>query len=200
MSLVMAIISKDYLLLSGDERLTKGNKVIYEDVRKVTILNKNSIMGYAGEGTSCSKIVEYLQSLKLDNYSTEDFRKLISTKAKELYLLNKEKFSIIIAGNNNGNLKSYIISTCDGFDDLEIVIPSTDKPIFISFESGKSRYDASELFIDLCKNQVIDKQTAINILFNIHDCIAKDDYTVNMNLDFIYMDNKGNLESKIVRM
>ncbi|EOU1123022.1 hypothetical protein AB8I91_002918 [Clostridium perfringens] len=200
MSLVMAVISNDYVLLSGDGRLTNENMVIDEEIRKVTILNKNSILGYAGEGKACSKIIAYLQSLNLSDYSIKDFHKLISTKAKEVYSLNKEVFNIVLAGSNNGKLEVYMISTCAGFNDLNVTIPSKNKTSFLAFESGKSKNDAGKLFSDLWKEGVPDKQTAINILFNIHDCIAKDDYTVNMNLDFIYMDSNGNQDYKVARM
>ncbi|WP_338844152.1 hypothetical protein [Clostridium perfringens] len=199
MSLVMAVISNEYVLLSGDRRLTSENKILDEETRKITVLNKNSILGYAGEGKACSKIISYLQFLNLNDYSIKELHNLISKKAKEVYLLNKEKFNIIIAGNNNGKLEVYIISTCDGFNDLNVIMPSNNKTSFVAFESGKSKNDASKLFSDLWECGVPDKQIAINILFNIHDCIAEDDYTVNMNLDFLYIDNNGNLDYKVAR-
>lgn len=66
MSLVMAVISNEYVLLSGDRRLTSENKILDEETRKITVLNKNSILGYAGEGKACSKIISYLQLLNLN--------------------------------------------------------------------------------------------------------------------------------------
>ncbi|WP_025162473.1 hypothetical protein [Paraclostridium bifermentans] len=196
MSLVMSIITPNYLLISGDKRmLDYNNNIVDENVRKIAVLNDNSFIGFAGSGKSCGGIIEYIQSIDLKKYCIDDICKIISTKSKELHKINNDISNVLVGGlNKKGSIVLNIISPLYNFANVKVELTKEELVSFVAFESGNSKYRPRQVFDMLWKEGQPSKEEALNILRNIHNTIAKDDYSVNTSIDYIYIGSDGKME------
>lgn len=197
MSLVMSIITSNYLFISGERRMMDANdNIVDENVRKkIAILNDNSFIGFAGSGKSCGGIIEYIQSIDLKKYRLDEICEIVTTKGKELHIINNDIFNVVVGGiNKEGKLDLNVVSPNYDFANVKAVLTEEEPLSFVAFESGNSKYRPVQIFDTLWGKGVPSKEEALNILRNIHDRIAEDDYTVNTNIDYIYIDTDVKVE------
>lgn len=132
MSLVMAFVTSDYILISGDKRAIfykdTGEKIIKEDFQKIKKINRNIILGFTGDVESFLKIQDFIEISSFTNdKSINTVSKQIFEISKQIYIKNKNDFNIMLGGINNDNrMEVNYFSTLGGFnlrkmDDLKFI-------------------------------------------------------------------------------
>lgn len=155
MSLVIAVGNKKFILFGSDTRLTSTNVYskeveINDSYRKVFRINKNCLIGIAGDKDYCMHIVETLingrMSIRekhnlsfrqIDKFIDSRFELLVNAIKLEPDKYRKAKAYIIVGGINEGvlNLNSYFYEK-ENLKTTKLVLDS-EKPKIVTLSSGK---------------------------------------------------------------
>ncbi|MCC0667635.1 hypothetical protein [Clostridioides sp. ZZV14-6153] len=194
MSLVMAFVTSDYILISGDKRATfykdTGEKVIKEDFQKIKKKNRNIILGFTGDVESFLKIQDFIEISSFTNDKLiNTVSKQIFEISKQIYIKNKNDFNIMLGGINNDNrMEVNYFSTLEGFNLKTYIANKDDCVKFIDFCSDTSNGKPMEIFLSIFNKSLLDTKQAKLMLLYITQQIAKIDDSVNKKVDFLYLD------------
>lgn len=202
MSLVIVVGNKNFILFGSDTRLTSTNihskKVeINNNYRKVFKINKNCLIGIAGDKDYCMHIIETLidgkMTLKekhnlsfnqIDKFIHKRFKCLLKTIELEPDKYRKAKAYIVVGGINEGilNLNSYFYEE----ENLEIsrLVLDSERPNIVTLSSGK--YDHKKYYIEKFSiNPLVEVENLKNVFSNTLKNGAKYDSSINDSCDFV---------------
>ena len=200
MSLVMAIGNKDFILFASEKRKTTTNILtkeitIDENCEKIFKINKNVLLGYAGDLDYCKIVTESLLNNKMnlrenhnltykqvDNFIGARFKNIIKQVEADPIKYRKSRAYIVVGGVEGGvlNLSSYFYE-----DELKInkFILKCATPKLITLSSGQ--YDHEEYFRGIFSAKPMVKIDNMKKIFNktVMNGI-KFDTSLNNNVDF----------------
>lgn len=185
MSLIMAFVTEDFAVISGDLRRSKVSNVeiFYDDTRKVFQLNKRILAGFSGDCNVMEYVKEELTSLS-NNATVEAAVRLIRSRIRKVVAKREDaQLTVLLAGiGDSGKMTLMEISHFNGF-----------KPQKIDVQPGEIKWHFSYGYIypeDLVKKrfselEVVSAESVANMTREVNEEISEKDTLVSRGCDVL---------------
>lgn len=185
MSLIMAFVTEDFAVMSGDLRRTKvsNEDIFYDDTRKVFQLNERILSGFSGDCDVMEYVKEELASLS-DKSTVEAAVRLIRSRMRKVIAKREDaQLTVLLAGiGDTGKMTLMEISHFSGFKPQKIDV----QPGEIKWRFSIGNESPEELVKDrFSKLEAVNAESVANMARDINEEISEKDALVSRQCDVL---------------
>lgn len=190
---VMGFKGKDYIILTGDTRLSSGYSILSRDSSKIFKLTEKVFLASSGMYADVTSLYKNLK-IRIELYKTstkyepsvESISQLLSTLLYGRRFFPYYAFNILAGVNDQGEFKLYGYDAVGSFDSLDYVSNGSGKELILPILDSLLKNGYSHL--DLPTGESLAK-TAMNC------CCNRDIYTGD-KMDLVIIYKNGTYETK----